>query len=739
MVSIVLRLIIPIQRLLRDRRGAACAVALGLLVAGLVGCRPVVAPAAPLGPAAPLSAVAALPHPPTLPRLVAEIPLAGDQGELLDLRVDHARQRLYVTTSTGQLQILDANDYTRLTTLPVTGELTLDAPNQRLYVTPLPYADVNGAPTVAVVDTATTAIIGQLPGRALAVDSAGNRLFVGEALFPATAATTPAVRIYDAATLTLVGEVAQAGVPIYNPRRREVLIVAYTLYTADPATGRVTGDLLPELSQDVLPWCNGCRWVDEVQLFPEANLLAVYVRTHCTGGGCNFQEPPRFFDATTLAPRTDLAALPEVQRGCGSARWLLWPMDGRLYRTYAFQRYVIFNNLLVYGADGALLTWRDGLYVRFVNTQTQQAYLAGGDVLALPALTPVGQWPDSCPLAYDADAGLFYGRGFSQNTDNAPSNGPGVLRVIAARGGVAEPLLGPQAATLPNDPINAILVSPAYVRDNTLLVQAGAALYRSRDGGAQWEQLHGGLPEGSLGKLVAAFSPAYGEDQTIFAAGYRNEGRGEGVLRSTDGGDTWTRLWQGLRHLRVTDLLLSPNFHADQSLLVQADYLQVHSGEAGVSWQRSTDGGLHWSVVSTATTASALPPAATFLPALAQEPRLPLRVGGYGQRVEMTTDQGVTWQPAPLTLADDERVQALMAAPPNAAQAALYVLSDYHLWYSVDSGQRWSSWEDSRLAGRDYTRALRRLAISPLLPDGSYVLFVGTANGEFLQIMPTKR
>ena len=68
----------------------------------------------------------------------------------------------------------------------------------------------------------------------------------------------------------------------------------------------------------------------------------------------------------------------------------------------------------------------------------------------------------------------------------------------------------------------------------------GSGLFRSMDGGESWEELTGnkeGLPEGIIGKIGVAVSPA--NPDRIWAMIEHQDG---GVFRSDDGGETWTRV-----------------------------------------------------------------------------------------------------------------------------------------------------------------------------------------------------
>ena len=674
------------------------------------------------------------------PQIVVDLPLAAANATLLDLRHDPIAQRLYVTDTAGNLFVIDAERYKIVATLrALGGELTLDTTHQRLYAAPgSTYFQEAGQSVITVIDMVNNTIIGLLPGRHIAVDERRNRLFIGEAIarYPAAAGAPnpPGIRILDGHTLTPLRELPQAGVPFYNRLRDELLIMAHTVYTVDPARPTETTDLFPELAAQALPWCNGCTWADALYLFPEANLIAIDVRPHCMSGYAMVR-PPAFFDATTLEPLSDLADLPELQGGCGSKRMLLPPIMGQIYRTYALYRYVSFTNLMIYDDTGAAIGWRDGILPRFINPQTAQAYLAGGTVLDLATLNPVGQWPEGCIFTYNEAKGLLYARG--------PA---GVLRVIDQQGGALATKEAPLAMSPTGQAIVGIFPSPEYLRDQTLLLLLEQGLLlRSTDGGQQWYQLRGGLPAAEPLTLQVVFSPYYALDRTIFAAGYRNEGQGVGVLRSSDGGNTWQPLWQGLMHLRITDLQLSPRFGSDQTIWVKANYHQVVSGNVGQSWQRSTDNGVTWSLVATGTSELDLAQALTDLPDFPERTAftLPVRIREGDHGLAYSPDHGERWLPIALPLANDEWVLTLLPAPTyaidNAADGVIYALSDYHLWRTSDNGRNWSQWQVPIKQPRTYANALRVLEISPLLANGRYQLFIGTNDGQFLALYPDEQ
>ena len=114
---------------------------------------------------------------------------------------------------------------------------------------------------------------------------------------------------------------------------------------------------------------------------------------------------------------------------------------------------------------------------------------------------------------------------------------PNGLYVTRDRGSTWQPGPAPVAGT-----VEAVVVSPTFGTDGTVLVSlSGGPLLRSTDGGRTFSESGAALTES--GQVIAdftnptgpaiQFSPAYGDDHTVFAYGSQS------VLRSTDRGTTW--------------------------------------------------------------------------------------------------------------------------------------------------------------------------------------------------------
>jgi photosystem II stability/assembly factor-like uncharacterized protein len=92
----------------------------------------------------------------------------------------------------------------------------------------------------------------------------------------------------------------------------------------------------------------------------------------------------------------------------------------------------------------------------------------------------------------------------------------------------------------PRDPDR--LYAATWQRQRTVAAYMGggpeSAIYRSTDGGATWEKLEKGLPEGPLGKIGIAISP---QDPDVVYAAIETNRRQGAVYRSSDRGSSWEK------------------------------------------------------------------------------------------------------------------------------------------------------------------------------------------------------
>lgn len=113
--------------------------------------------------------------------------------------------------------------------------------------------------------------------------------------------------------------------------------------------------------------------------------------------------------------------------------------------------------------------------------------------------------------------------------------------------------------------------SPAFPADGTVYLTGFGSLIRSGDGGQSWNVVS--IPDVDVARQVV-FSPQYATDQTLWVSYFFIEGSGDsdpnGVVRSTDGGQTWQIINEGLPvdYLDgwIMGLAVSPDYPADASL-----------------------------------------------------------------------------------------------------------------------------------------------------------------------------
>ncbi|MCB0106232.1 MAG: exo-alpha-sialidase [Caldilineaceae bacterium] len=544
------------------------------------------------------------------PAVLTRLPLAAF---LEDLLFDSTQNRLYVTDQSGTLTVFDGTDYSLLATVPTMtqAQLTLSPNANRLYLSPR-YRYSGTAAEIQLVDTATLTVSGVITNAShLTLDAARNQLIVGNALLapassPTASATSTDLRVLDAATLAPLREAALTGIPVYNPARDELLLVAHSLYRVNRASLTIVEDLFPDISAQPCGDCVGARYVEHAEFLPAQQLLAVTINSHTTPSGGGRLPIPQFYNAATLEL---VQPQPVRQATCGPRIRLQPPVAGLVYRHQAYASTYLFHNWYVETATGQHLRTLDGLDAPFVNARTAQAY-AGGWALALPEIRPLGRLPTlTCIWDENPVTGHLYAQ--SQNellvlAEAGLDNGTRPETVVLDR--------------LPANPITAMLPTANSSTTQTLFVIQEKVLYRSTDGGVQWQPLTS-LPLYGVMPLHAVLSPTFATDQTIIVGGGNTVGPSEtlagGVFRSTDGGTTWQPLWHGLNYLRIKEVAFAGN-----TLLAYADATDLAHGFSGYAVQRSEDQGLHWSLWLTTT--NALTSFTTIAPTTTVTPTLPL-------------------------------------------------------------------------------------------------------------------
>ncbi len=292
-------------------------------------------------------------------------------------------------------------------------------------------------------------------------------------------------------------------------------------------------------------------------------------------------------------------------------------------------------------------------------------------------------------------------------------------------------------------PVGNRLISAAGVPGQPDLYYVGAAsggIWKTADGGVHWEPIFDDQPVHAIGALAVAPS-----DPAILWAGTgehfirSNVSHGNGVWKSTDGGETWEHM--GLEGTgRISEVLVHPR---DPDVVYAASLGHGFAPQEERGVYRTTNGGETWEkilFVDEDTGISDLvmdpdDPRTLFAGAWDLELHTWTRIsGGPGSGLYVTRDGGDTWErlegsglpEGPIgkvglctTPADPDRIYALIETSDGIPWRG--ETSEGELWRSDDGGDAWELVSHSHdLAGR--TAYYTRCAVSPDDPDEAYFL-----------------
>lgn len=199
----------------------------------------------------------------------------------------------------------------------------------------------------------------------------------------------------------------------------------------------------------------------------------------------------------------------------------------------------------------------------------------------------------------------------------------------------------PAWAHRPHDVVTQIKLSPAYSQDQTAYTLARGNLFKSTDGGDHWQRLVQGLDN------LHPFSTLSVDAQSgqVLAVATR----GNGVYRSDDRGQSWAQVNQGLDSLDIGVVYVSP---ADPSLMLAAgaEGKLYRTADSGKTWTQTLD-------------------ASHKVMALADADGQ-LFVGEASGQLLRSGDRGQTWQSL---AAVKDKVTALEAAVNYTSDPTLYV------------------------------------------------------------------
>ena len=255
------------------------------------------------------------------------------------------------------------------------------------------------------------------------------------------------------------------------------------------------------------------------------------------------------------------------------------------------------------------------------------------------------------------------------------------------------------------DFVTGLDVSPEYAHDRTVAAATYVkGAYLSTDSGTRWSPIDHGLYEkpGAGNKYATirrlhniTFSPDYGNDHTLFSAGWT------AFLRSTDAGASWQPILvtKPAPLLRQYVLGVAPDYSKRHEL-----YLGTRQGDV----YRSEDAGAQgsWSRVG------ALP---ARVRSFAFDPSGPTIFAGTIDGVFRSGDRGATWK------ASGPTGESLVAISPGyATDGTIFSGSGQDLFVSRDRGE---SWQKVALPA---TGRVEAVAVSPAYPsDGTVLVSIG--------------
>ena len=239
-----------------------------------------------------------------------------------------------------------------------------------------------------------------------------------------------------------------------------------------------------------------------------------------------------------------------------------------------------------------------------------------------------------------------------------------------------------------------LAISPTYSEDETLYMGLEGwdlGVFRSTDNGDNWREVYEGLRGSAVGGWVV-ISPEFATDQTLVA------GRGNGgVVRSTDGGGSWSKVNDGLpRHedfgwccgyYGVADFAFSPSFANDKTVYVATWSGLYRSIDHGKTWQNVSPDPTDTWMIRLLVSPSFDSDHTIFV--LAKE-----STGGSGQALYRSTDRGDTWRRFAPNLSVDSGFRVatgLVISPDFSTDDTLYAATRDGLLRSVDEGEHWDT------------------------------------------------
>ena len=268
-------------------------------------------------------------------------------------------------------------------------------------------------------------------------------------------------------------------------------------------------------------------------------------------------------------------------------------------------------------------------------------------------------------------------------------------------GGSSWSFVGPTNLTIPytqyfgRPPVNGRFNAVAFDPNNSQVIYGGAAqggLWKTSDGGVTWNWLSTGWAH--LGVNCIAVDPQDGNTIYVGLGDYHGYiGGSVGIMKSTDGGATWTEIaTSSMGQIGVPKILIDPTNH--QTLIAGTGDVNAYG-----KLYRSVNSGQTWTMVNSLGRAY-WPALAASLP-VGSTTRFYAVAAGYAEtsgspasRVYKSDDHGATWQllPSPVSTGGSVHWAYCIATSPIQPNN-VYVLDSENakLYESTNQGSKWTN------------------------------------------------
>jgi photosystem II stability/assembly factor-like uncharacterized protein len=254
----------------------------------------------------------------------------------------------------------------------------------------------------------------------------------------------------------------------------------------------------------------------------------------------------------------------------------------------------------------------------------------------------------------------------------------------------------------------AVVVSPGFESDHSVLTGVQGAILRSFDSGMSWHIATLPSPPPVVTSLVV--SPQYAQDGTVLAGTLE-----DGVFRSADRGSHWAAWNFGLLDLNVLCLAISPQFAQDETLFAGTETGIFRSTNGGRAW-READFSPEWAPVLSL----------ALSPSYATDDILFAGTESHG--LFCSSDRGHTWARVAQEVIR-EAVNGILLSPEFATTPDILVVLSDSLLISGDKGESWSSWHAGEVSEQGITCAVAPQGLGPDTP-----LLVGLVEGGVLRV-----